>query len=104
MNEEEDLKIFDLLRSIYSVTIIFPTERRNDKSAKEYRAINGQVLPSFTEEDIIILHDFVNTTLPEVLRAHVSDVLWLTNHNPKDAGKAVSQYYKLYIDTFDADL
>ena len=101
LNDSYDIEVFDLFMKSYEIEIIFNSDRRDNNVKSEYKRNCGEGLIPFTDTELKVFDCIDWTRLPHNLKAHVYDVIWLSNHRYEAARTAAEEYYNSYHEWFD---
>ena len=96
-----DLEVFDLIRKAYGITIIYKSDRGKGDAKLEYRKYGDEGNVPFTDDELKVFNNLDWTKLPNVLKAHIYDVIWICNHKYEAAKTATEVYFDLYHEWFD---
>lgn len=103
LKDASDLEVFDLVRKVYEITIIYRSDRIDGDTKLEYRKYDNGEIISFTDTELKIFGSLDWRRLSHNLKAHVYDVIWLCNKNHEAAKIAAEEYYILYLEWFDKE-
>lgn len=103
LKDASDLEVFDLVRKVYEITIIYRSDRSDGDAKLEYRKYDNGEIISFTDTELKIFDSLDWRRLSHNLKAHVYDVIWLCNKNHEAAKIAAEEYYILYLEWFDKE-
>lgn len=99
--DSSDLEIFDLFSTAYRIRIFY---RSNQRDKLEYQINNdNNSLTPFTDKELSLFNNLSWNKLPNNIKAHIYDVIWLCNKDYKAAINAAETYYTLYDKTFNEE-
>lgn len=100
--DPSDLEIFDLFTTAYRIRIFY---RSNQRDKLEYQINNNDnnSLTPFTDKELSLFNNLNWNKLPNNIKAHIYDVIWLCNKDYKAAINAAETYYTLYDKTFNEE-
>ena len=103
LEETYDLEVFDLLKKVYEVSIIYISDQRDSNIKMDYRKIGGEAIISFADDELKILENLDWARLSHNFQAYIYDVIWLCNKKYEAAKVAFEAYFALYRDWFDEE-
>ena len=103
LEETYDLEVFDLLKKVYEVSIIYISDQRDSNIKMDYRKIGGEAITSFADDELKILENLDWARLSHNFQAYIYDVIWLCNKKYEAAKVAFEAYFALYREWFDEE-
>lgn len=103
LDDAFDLEVFDLVMKAYEIEIIYRLDQRDSITKAEYVKYGDGKLVPFTDAELKVFAKLDWSKLPHNLRAHIYDVIWLSNNNYKAAEIAAEAYYESYQKWFDSE-